>query len=132
MKERHGMKMHSWLGPELERGLRNVTAPPELWDRIQALQDGAPQIERSHASRHFVWAAAASVALMTVGLSIIHRESVAAGDPQRFAAHCENPAELRAYARANPGLEVVSRSAPLPLRASVQQSGLACNLCHLD
>jgi hypothetical protein len=120
--------MTSWLEPELEQGLRTVTAPAELWDRIHA-----PQPKRSSASRGFVWAAAAAVVVMTVGLSVVQRRNVVKTvEPQRFGDHCENPAELRAYAIANPGLEVVSRSVRVPLRVSVQQNSLTCNLCHLD
>ena len=127
------MKISSWLEPELERGLRNVTAPPDLWDRVQAARAATTHPRPITPPRLLTWAMAATVTVMAIGVSVVERRNVvSAGEPQRFADHCENPAELRAYARANPGLEVVSRSAPAPLRVSVQQNSLACNLCHLD
>ncbi len=42
------MAMNTWLEPELERGLREVTAPPELWDRLQSAASRQPAGEYSH------------------------------------------------------------------------------------
>jgi hypothetical protein len=112
--------MNNWLEPELQRGLRGVTAPPELWDRLQAAQV-KPPARNNHA---LVWAMAATVALVAVGLSTVHRQSIGgdeafalhalAGDSQRVAFHCQNPAELRAWVRAKTGLDVPLREESSP------------------
>jgi hypothetical protein len=112
--------MNNWLEPELQRGLRGVSAPPELWDRLQA----APVEKPVRTNRALVWAMAASVALGAVGLSTVHRQNIGgeeafalralAGDSQRVAFHCQNPAELRAWVRAKTGLDVPLRDEPSP------------------
>lgn len=95
------------LESELRRGLASVAAPPELWDRVQA----ARFTPSSGHPRRLVWAMAATVVVVAVGLSFVNRESVAvAVDSQKTAFHCQNPAELRAWVKANTGLDV-------PLRA---------------
>jgi hypothetical protein len=108
--------MNSWLAPELERGLREVTAPPELWDRIQA-----PKRAPAGGSRRLAWALAAAVVLIAFGLSTVHRESAAIeSDSQPLAFHCQNPAQLRAWVKARTGLDVPLRGAP---PASIQLIG---------
>jgi hypothetical protein len=57
-----------------------------------------------------VWATAAAVALVAVGLSTVHRQNI---DSQPIAFHCQNPAQLRAWVRARTGLDL-----PLPPRLS--------------
>ena len=110
------MAMNTWLEPELQRGLREVTAPPELWDRIQL-----PRVAHSNGNLRFVWAMATAVVLIAVGLSVIHRESVAGdNDSRRIGFHCQNPAQLRAWVKANTGLDVPLRDAP---PASIQLIG---------
>jgi hypothetical protein len=110
------MAMHNWLEPELQRGLREVSAPPELWDRVRAAQ--APQSRRTH--RGLVWAMAATVVLAAVALSLVRSpdETAAlqalAGDSQQMAFHCQNPAQLRAWVRASTGLDVPLRAALPP------------------
>jgi hypothetical protein len=101
--------MNQRLEHELQYGLRPVTAPPELWDRIQA----PAAVPLRESNRGLVWAMAATVVLMAVGLSLVHRDNTAfpvfAGD------HCQNPAQLRAWVRAKTGLD-------LPLRADSSPS----------
>lgn len=112
------------LEGELQRGLRGVSAPPELWDRIQAAQVAPPQSTRSN--RGLVWAMAAGVVLAAVSLSLVRAtdESTAlqalAGDSQQIAFHCQNPARLRAWVRANTGFDVPMLDAP---PASIQLIG---------
>jgi hypothetical protein len=108
--------MNNWLEPSLQRGLRPVAAPPDLWARIQAQSAPLP----APRTPWFVWAMAAVVVLLAVGLSIVQRErfpgdealaiQALGGDTQRLAFHCQNPAQLRAWVRANTGFD-------LPLRA---------------
>jgi hypothetical protein len=101
------------LERELHVGLREVSAPAELWDRIQA-----PQSARLVQSRGPVWAIAAAVVLVAVGLSLLYarRQSIAAdNESPKIALHCENPAQLRAWVRARTGLD-------LPLRADASPS----------
>jgi hypothetical protein len=98
--------MNQRLEFELQRELREVSAPPELWDRIQR-----PQHARSTGnSRRLVWAMAVGVALAAVALSLV-RSPVRDNGPQ-LAFHCQNPAQLRAWVRANTGLDVPLRTAP--------------------
>jgi hypothetical protein len=98
------------LESELRRGLASVTAPPELWDRVQAARF-TPSNDRP---RGLVWAMAATVVVVAVGLSLVNRENVAvAGDSQKIAFHCQNPAELRAWVKATTGLDVPLRAAPV-------------------
>lgn len=119
------MPMNNWLEPELQRGLRGVTAPPELWDRLQAAQAGkSARKNYRRVNRAWVWAMAATVALVAIGLSTVHRQSVVGdeafalraldGDSRQLAFHCQNPAELRAWVRANTGLDVPLRLEPSP------------------
>ncbi len=99
---------------ELQRELRAVSAPPELWDRIQR-----PQHARSTgSSRRLVWAMAVGVVLAAVALSLV-RSPVRDNAPQ-LAFHCQNPTQLRAWVRANTGMDVPLRSAP---PASIQLIG---------
>ncbi len=101
--------MNQRLEHELQKGLRPVTAPPELWDRIQAPQAVQPR----GSNRGLVWAMAATVVLMAVGLSVVHRDNTAF--PAFAGDHCQNPAQLRAWVRAKTGLD-------LPLRADSSPS----------
>jgi len=97
--------------PELRRSLRNVTAPPELWDRIQTQRTASPRAS----NRPLVWAMAATVVLIAIGLSVIHRDNVAF--PAFAGDRCQNPAQLRAWVRAKTGLD-------LPLRADLSSPQL--------
>jgi len=97
---------HTWLTPELEWGLRETSAPPELWDRVQAAQV-APRRKTSYV---LVWATAAAAVLLAVGVSRAHRTS-AASDVQQAGIHCQNPAQLRAWVRAKTGMDVPLRDA---------------------
>jgi hypothetical protein len=105
--------MHN-LESELTRGLREVSAPPELWDRVR----GAQVMRPSGSNRRLVWAMAATVVLAAVGLSLVRPsdEAIAlqalANDSGQIAFHCQNPAQLRAWVRANTGLDVPLRGAP--------------------
>jgi hypothetical protein len=120
------LKPEDRLERELRQGLRSVTAPPELWDRVRAAQFTKPP----RSNRRLVWALAAGVALIAVGLSVVQRESVVgdeafalralASDSQRIAFHCQNPAQLRAWVRAQTGLDVPLRANP---PASIQLIG---------
>jgi hypothetical protein len=100
----------------LEHGLRQVTAPPELWDRVQSARVSRPQTT----SRGFVWAwaMAATVVLTAVALSRV--QSPVHQDSQLTALRCQNPAQLRAWVRAKTGFDVPMRTA---LPASIQLIG---------
>lgn len=99
------MEMKQPLESDLGHSLREVTAPPELWDRVQSVR-----VRRPQASRGLVWAVAATVVLATLALS-----KLPAGRSQQMAFHCQNPAQLRAWVKANAGFNV-------PLRASLPAS----------
>jgi hypothetical protein len=106
--------INDWLEPELRRGLREAAAPQDLWNRIQAPQ-AAPS---NRSNRAMVWAMAATVILAAVGLSLVRPQAPVAS--RQMAFHCENPAELRAWVRANTGLDVPLQTAP---PASIQLIG---------
>ncbi len=97
----------------LEHGLRPVAAPPELWDRVQSARVSRPQTT----GRGFVWALALAVVLAAVALSLV-RSPVR--DSQQITFHCQNPAQLRAWVKANTGLDVPLRGVPA---AAIQLMG---------
>jgi hypothetical protein len=95
----------------LEQGLRSVTAPPELWDRLQ----GAPIPHPRSTHRGLVWAMAATVVLAAVALSLVRPRDEAAAVQQSMVFRCQNPAQLRAWVRARTGIDV-------PLRDTAAES----------
>lgn len=113
----------AWLPAELQWGLRETSAPPELWDRICAAEQIRPA-PRRQIRPVLVWATAA-VVVIVAGLTAAYRQS--AGSDRVLALRalngtsgmpgfrCENPAQLRAWVRANTGLD-------LPLRADASRS----------
>jgi len=106
--------VNQWVESELHQGLREVTAPPELWDRLQSARVSRPQTT----GRGFVWALALAFVLAAVALSLarspVHKDS------QVTAFHCQNPTELRAWVKANTGFDVPLRTAQ---SASIQLIG---------
>jgi hypothetical protein len=100
--------MNTWLEPELQRGLREVTAPPELWDRIQSPKT----VPLGANNRRLVWAMAATVVLIAIGLSAVHRDNT--GLPALTSDRCQNPAQLRAWVRARTGLDLPFRADSSP------------------
>jgi len=128
---------HMDFASELEKALRPVAAPPELWNRVRAAPSAPSQIgARSQiaalpqippprrANQTLVWAMAAAVILLAVGLSALYRESVGgdekaalealSADSQQIALHCQNPAQIRAWVRANTGLDLPLREESSP------------------
>jgi hypothetical protein len=99
---------------ELQLALCQVTAPPDLWDRVQSARVSRPQ----PTSRGFVWALALAVVLAAVALSRV--QSPVRQDSQQLAFHCQNPAQLRAWVKANTKLDVPLRAVP---PASIQLIG---------
>jgi hypothetical protein len=103
------------LASELQWGLRETSAPPELWDRVQAGRFAA----RRKTPHVWVWATAAVAVLAVVGASSAYRTR-GPGDLQRTGIHCQNPAQLRAWVRAKTGINVPLRAASA---SSVQLTG---------
>jgi hypothetical protein len=99
--------MNTWLAPELEDGLREVTAPPELWDRVQS----ARVMRSPESNRRLVWALALSFVLASVALLSLFRWPVRQ-DSQTVAFQCQNPAQLRAWVKAKTGIDVPLRGDP--------------------
>jgi hypothetical protein len=99
---------------ELQLALHQVAAPPELWDRVQYARVSRLQAP----SRRFVWAPVLAVVLAAVALSLIR--SPERQDSQLTAFHCQNPAQLRAWVKANTGFNVPLQAA---LPASIQLIG---------
>jgi hypothetical protein len=93
---------------ELQLALHRVTAPPELWDRVQ----NPKAVSSCESNPMLIWAVAAVVVLMVIGLSGIQRDNAAYA---LSSDHCQNPAQLRAWVRAKTGLD-------LPLRADSSAS----------
>jgi len=111
------MPINPGLELELQRELGGVTAPPELWDRLQS-PTSAPYRAAGVSKRFYHALLAVAVTLAAVALSLV-RSPVRYHAPQ-LAFHCQNPAQLRAWVRANTGLDVPLRSAP---PASIQLIG---------
>jgi hypothetical protein len=98
-----------WLETELQSGLRRVSAPAELWDRVQSAQPVRVSAwKKPH--RALVWAVAAVALLFAAGMSQVQ----SASNPRFDGLRCQNPAELRAWVRANTGLDVPLRAASVP------------------
>lgn len=98
------------LVSELQGGLRETSAPPELWDRVQAGRF-AP---RRKTSSVLVWATAAVAVLLIFAVSRAYRATTP-GDLPHAGFQCQNPAQLRAWVRAKTGIDV-------PLRAATASS----------
>ncbi len=107
--------MNTWLEPELQRELREVVAPPELWDRVQSARFSRPP-ERSY--RSMVWALALPIILAAAAWSVVR--SPVRENSQTLAFHCQNPAQLRAWVKATTGIDVPLRAAP---PSSIQLTG---------
>ena len=125
------------LERDLRHGLRGVSAPPELWDRLNAARGNPPAAASTltgdqggaarfgNANPILVWALAASVAFIAAGLASIYRQSGAADEASALEAltggsrsigfHCSNPSQLRAWVRAKTGIN-------LPLRTEQEAS----------
>jgi hypothetical protein len=102
------------LERELQQGLRSVTAPPELWERVRAAQ----ALQPGEGNRGLVWALAMAVFLAAVALSLVRPpdeafaiRALADGSPG-IAFRCQNPAQIRAWVRANTGLDLPLRDGP--------------------
>jgi hypothetical protein len=98
---------------ELQLALRPVAAPPELWDRVHSGRVSRPQTS----SRRFVWALALAVVLGAVALSLVRLPE---RNNSQLTFQCQNPAQLRAWVKANTGFNVPLRAA---LPASIQLIG---------
>ncbi len=110
----HKPEPSNWLEPELLWGLRQTSAPAELWDRVQMGRVAGPAADRRFDSRvNYAMAAAAVLLAMALGLGLRQMAGVRAerGDAQFAGYHCQNPAELRAWVKANTGLDVPLREA---------------------
>lgn len=120
----HKPETSQWLERELELGLRELTAPPELWDRIQAasvVETVSPTAFRWG----LVWATAAAAILIATAATYVHLQRANSDEALAMRAlnagstsiafRCENPARLRAWVRANTGLD-------LPLRPEMSPS----------
>ncbi len=108
--------MNTWLEPELQHGLREVAAPAELWGRVESARRSRPP--EPHKPARLVWALALTVVLAGAGWSLVRLP--ARRDLQTGALRCQNPGQLRAWVKANTGLDVPLRSAP---PASIQLIG---------
>jgi hypothetical protein len=84
-----------WIEQELERSLRRVSAPEELWDRIQSPKHARTRVR----TRFMAWA---TVPVLTfVALLGSHSRNNPA-----IQFHSNDPAEIRAWVKANAGLDV--------------------------
>ncbi|HEX5227384.1 MAG TPA: hypothetical protein VFW44_06720 [Bryobacteraceae bacterium] len=130
----------AWLTTELEWGLHETSAPPELWDRVIGTQRVRSE-PRGHARPLLVWAAAALM-IVAIGLTSAYRRSAETHPVftyQITGLHCQNPAELRAWVRAD---SEIRTSTPRPwvtgnrkfvlASNSAPDLQISCKLCHLD
>ena len=84
-----------WMEEELERSLRRVSAPEELWERIESPQKTRARVR----TRFMAWASVPAV--MLVALWGSHPRN----DPA-IQFRSSDPAEIRAWVNANSGLDV--------------------------
>jgi len=130
----------AWLAAELEWGLRETSAPAELWNRIEEARRVAVEPHK-RMGIGLVWAMAAAFVLASLVLPIGSHQALALralSSPSGVAGlHCGNPAELRAWARKSGS---VSNSPHDLARGNLSSWAmdnpadlqLACKLCHLD
>lgn len=105
------MEVNQRVEVNLQRALHGVTAPPDLWARVQSARISRPPV----ANRGLVFAVAATVVIATLALS-----KLPASRSQEMSLHCQNPAQLRAWVKAKTGFNVPLRAA---LPASIQLIG---------
>lgn len=113
--------MHK-LEPELEWNLREVSAPPELWERVQASVVEHPPVKPFRWG--LVWATAAAAILIATSATLVHLERAGSDEAMALRAlhadsklvgfQCENPARLRAWVRARTGLDLPLREETSP------------------
>jgi hypothetical protein len=84
-----------WLEDELEQSLRRVSAPEELWDRVQSPQQAPTRVR----TRFMAWASVPVV--MFVALWGSHSRNNPA-----IQFRSSDPVEIQAWVRANTGLDV--------------------------
>jgi hypothetical protein len=120
----HKPEPSNWVEAELVWGLRQTSAPAELWDRVRMGYTAEPAAERRFDSRvNYAMAAAAVLLAVALGLGLRQIAGVRAerGDSQFAGYRCQNPAELRAWVKANTGLDI-------PLREAALREGPAASL----
>lgn len=111
------------LEPELEWGLREVSAPAELWERVQSASlIDTPPVKPFRWG--LVWATAAAAMVIAASATLVHLERAGNdeamalralhSDSQLAGFQCENPARLRAWVRANTGLDLPLREEASP------------------
>lgn len=119
----HKPEMSQGLAPELQWGLREVSAPPELWERVQA--SGIIATPPTKPFRWgLVWATAAAAVLIATSATLVHLQRAGGdealairaldGDSKLTGFQCENPARLRAWVRAKTGLDLPLREKASP------------------
>ncbi|HTR35504.1 MAG TPA: hypothetical protein VMH80_06365 [Bryobacteraceae bacterium] len=97
-----------WLEPALERDLARVSAPAELWDRVQLPR----QRKSKRPAMRLMWAmAAAGLVLAVLGLR---------GSRTSLELRSTSPAEIEAWVKVNSGLDLAIAAQPA---ASVQLLG---------
>lgn len=126
----------AWLTTELEWGLHETSAPPELWDRVIAAQR-VRRAPRKQTLPTLAWAAA--VLVVAIGLASAYRQSdqsdqavtlqALSGTSQIAGLHCQNPAEPHAWIRAASDTRNDLRDRT---RGNISSSVMGCKLCHLD
>jgi hypothetical protein len=111
------------LDPHLEQALRPVSAPPDLWARVQA----ASVVENPPVQPFrwgLVWATAAAAILIATSATLAHLERRGSDEALALRAlhadsklihfQCENPARLRSWVRAKTGLDLPLREETAP------------------
>lgn len=93
---------HDWVGPELERHLRPVTAPDELWDRVQNPRARRPVI---------AWKLAFAAMVVMATAWALH--------PRTASFESDRAGDIRDWVKARTGLDIpLSPAAPLHLCGS--------------
>ena len=109
--------------PELNRHLRPVKAPDELWDRLQRAGASSPALRKPRAGfGTWRWAAAAVAAVVVIaGVTLwLNREPTSEElavralnhGPDQMEFRSDNLAELRTWVKAGTGLDLPLRGRP--------------------
>ena len=109
--QRDWIEKRHWMENELEQSLRRVSAPEELWNRIQGQHKPAARAR----TQFIAWATVPVV--MFVALLVPHSRN-------SLQFRSDDPAQVRAWIQANAGMDVPLHSGKLA-GASVLSGGEA-------
>jgi hypothetical protein len=112
-----------WVEPLLTEHLGRVRAPEELWYRVRK-----PQLNQHRSSRpQLAWALATTLAIVSVAWGFHTRLNTLASHDAGLTFRCADPGQLRAWVKANTGLDI-----PLPAKLAASVELVSARLIKTD